>query len=59
LFGASTPLAKALVGTIDPLWLAGLMYAGSGLGLIRVLFVRVARDGDGVAALPRPDLAYH
>ena len=57
LFGASTPLAKALVGTIDPLWLAGLLYAGSGLGLIRVLFVRVARDGNGVAPLPRPDLA--
>jgi len=33
LFGASTPLAKLLVGEIDPLMLAGLLYAGSGLGL--------------------------
>src|SRR6266480_761201 len=58
LFGASTPLAKALVGTIDPLWLAGLLYAGSGLGLTLVLFVRVARDGRRNLTLPRADLAW-
>ena len=40
LFGASTPLARSLVGTIDPLWLAGLLYAGSGFGLLLVLAVR-------------------
>ena len=33
LFGASTPLAKALLGSISPVLLAGLFYAGSGLGL--------------------------
>jgi drug/metabolite transporter (DMT)-like permease len=34
LFGASTPLAKALLGGgIDPWLLAGLLYLGSGLGL--------------------------
>jgi drug/metabolite transporter (DMT)-like permease len=33
LFGASTPIAKLLVGEIPPLMLAGLLYAGSGLGL--------------------------
>jgi len=33
LFGASTPLAKVLVGEIGALMLAGLLYAGSGLGL--------------------------
>ena len=33
LFGASTPLAKALLGTIDPWLLAGLLYLGAGLGL--------------------------
>jgi drug/metabolite transporter (DMT)-like permease len=36
LFGASTPLAKTLLGTIDPWLLAGLLYAGSGLGLALV-----------------------
>src|SRR5262245_56539500 len=33
LFGASTPIAKLLVGTIDPWMLAALLYLGSGLGL--------------------------
>lgn len=33
LFGASTPFAKLLVGELSPLWLAGLLYLGSGLGL--------------------------
>src|SRR5262249_27127401 len=33
LFGASTPFAKLLVGQVPPLLLAGLLYAGSGLGL--------------------------
>jgi drug/metabolite transporter (DMT)-like permease len=32
LSGISTPLAKALVGTLSPLLLAGLLYFGSGLG---------------------------
>lgn len=33
LFGAGTPLAKMLLGTIDPWLLAGLLYLGSGLGM--------------------------
>jgi hypothetical protein len=33
LFGASTPLAKLLVGEVPPLMLASLLYLGSGLGL--------------------------
>jgi len=33
LFGASTPLAKALIGTINPWLLAGILYLASGLGL--------------------------
>jgi len=33
LFGASTPLAKLLVGSMPPLALAGLLYLGSGIGL--------------------------
>lgn len=33
LFGASTPLAKLLVGDVPPLWLGGLLYLGSGIGL--------------------------
>ncbi len=33
LFGASTPLAKLLLGEIAPLLLAALLYLGSGIGL--------------------------
>jgi len=34
LFGASTPLAKLLVGAAPPVLLAGLLYLGSGVGLL-------------------------
>jgi len=33
LFGLSTPAAKAIVGNVQPLQLAGFLYLGSGLGL--------------------------
>jgi len=33
LFGVSTPVAKLLLGTIDPAILAGLLYCGAGLGV--------------------------
>jgi drug/metabolite transporter (DMT)-like permease len=33
LFGASTPLAKLLVGGVSPLALAGVLYLASGIGL--------------------------
>ena len=41
LFGASTPFAKALVGAMPPVLLAGLLYVGSGIGLWGL---RLARD---------------
>jgi drug/metabolite transporter (DMT)-like permease len=46
LFGASTPLAKLLLGNgLDPWLLAGLLYLGSGIGLAAV---HVFRWGAGV-----------
>lgn len=41
LFGASTPYAKQFVGDMSALLLAGLLYLGSGIGL---LVLRVIRD---------------
>ena len=41
LFGASTPLAKLLGADMSPVLLAGLLYLGSGAGL---LCVRCLRD---------------
>lgn len=40
LFGASTPIAKLLLGEITPLLLASLLYLGSGLGLAGWLLLR-------------------
>ncbi|HZZ89369.1 MAG TPA: DMT family transporter [Caulobacteraceae bacterium] len=52
LFGASTPLAKRLLGDgLDPWLLAGLLYLGSGLGLG---LVHLARGALGVPAPEAP-----
>jgi len=46
LFGVSTPAAKALLGSIDPTVLAGLLYCGAGIGvavlrrIIRAWFIQ-------------------
>lgn len=44
LFGAGTPLAKALMGGVGPWMLAGLLYLGSGLGLGGLRWFRRARS---------------
>jgi drug/metabolite transporter (DMT)-like permease len=46
LFGASTPLAKLLVGEVPPLMLAGLLYLGSGIGLFAWRSIRRERPGN-------------
>jgi drug/metabolite transporter (DMT)-like permease len=59
LFGASTPLARALTGEIDPAWLAGFLYAGSGLGLSIVFALRcVTGRVTRVSPLTRGDLPW-
>ncbi len=40
LFGASTPLAKQFVGDMPALLLAGLLYLGSGVGLLGLRLLR-------------------
>jgi drug/metabolite transporter (DMT)-like permease len=55
LFGASTPLAKALVDASDPWLLAGLLYLGAGLGLG---LLRLVRGPGGEAAMTRADLPW-
>ena len=40
LFGASTPLSKALLGQATPWMLAGLLYLGSGLGLFIIQSIK-------------------
>lgn len=56
LFGASTPLAKLLVDDVSPVLLAGLLYAGSGIGLSLWILVRRMRgEPAGEASLRRSD----
>jgi drug/metabolite transporter (DMT)-like permease len=54
LFGASTPLAKLLLGELPPLALAGLLYLGSGLGLVAVRIATRSRRGAGQSATEAP-----
>jgi drug/metabolite transporter (DMT)-like permease len=57
LFGASAPAAKGLLGSTPPQLLAGLLYLGSGTGLLLVWLLR--RPGRSTeAALGRADLPW-
>ncbi|MBJ7310922.1 DMT family transporter [Rugamonas sp. CCM 8940] len=50
LFGASTPFAKLLLGHVAPVLLAGILYMGSGLGLLTFYLLRaLARRGGNTA----------
>lgn len=42
LFGASAPLSKILLGKVEPVILAGLLYLGSGLGAVLLRLFRKA-----------------
>jgi drug/metabolite transporter (DMT)-like permease len=45
-FGGSTPFAKLLLGQIAPIELAGLLYLGSGLGLLTWFVIRNFLQGE-------------
>ena len=47
LFGASVPLAKLLTGQISPVLLAGLLYLGSGIGLLALFGLGQWRSAAG------------
>jgi drug/metabolite transporter (DMT)-like permease len=60
LFGASTPAAKLLVGTLDPFVLAGLLYCGAGIGvaMVRRLLPGISRRAATQVALARSDIPW-
>jgi drug/metabolite transporter (DMT)-like permease len=59
LFGASTPLAKLLLGHVDPWFLAALLYLGSGVGLyIYSVISRALSQTKAEAPLRRGDLPW-
>jgi drug/metabolite transporter (DMT)-like permease len=56
LFGASTPLAKLLIGDIDPVLLASLLYLGSGAGIFLLRWIRhISEPAAGEARLEPRD----
>ena len=58
LFGLSTPVAKILVGAVDPWLLAGLFYLGSGLGLGGLRLGMARRREASEAPLARADVPW-
>jgi len=59
LFGASTPFAKRLLGSVDPWMMAGLLYFGAGLGLAAVHLSRTALRLPAIEApLRRADIPW-
>jgi drug/metabolite transporter (DMT)-like permease len=60
LFGASTPVAKMLLGQVDPVPLAGFLYLGSGSGLALWWGLRRQRHSRAAqeANLKRADLPW-
>lgn len=59
LFGASAPLSKLLLGSVDPWLLAGILYLGAGLGLALVHLGRSALGLPKIeASLQRADLPW-
>src|SRR5712671_3116447 len=58
LFGASAPFAKLLLRDASPQLLAGLLYAGSGLGLLVVWLLRRTRETVTEAPLTRADMPW-
>ena len=60
LFGASTPFSKLLVGHINPMLLAGILYLGSGVGLFIWLAIRglLTAHNKREAGLQRGDLPW-
>ena len=60
LFGASAPLAKILLGEVQPIPLAALLYLGSGTGAFIMLLVQRLHNGGKTieAHLNRSDLPW-
>jgi drug/metabolite transporter (DMT)-like permease len=58
LFGASTPIAKALVHESPPQLVAGLLYLGSGVGLAMVSASRRSERKRSEATMSRRDAAW-
>lgn len=55
LFGASAPLAKLLLGEMSPIVLAGLLYLGSGIGVLLIKLAQGLSTAKSEAQITKPD----
>ncbi len=60
LFGASAPISKTLLGSIEPLPLAAFLYLGSGFGSWLLLTIRNMRNQNRIVEerLTKPDIPW-
>ncbi|MBI6871216.1 DMT family transporter [Clostridium aciditolerans] len=60
LFGASAPISKLLLGSIDPVPLAAFLYIGSGIGLIIFKIIKrcINKSEDREAPLSKKDIPW-
>lgn len=60
LFGLSTPAAKRLLGSVDPIILAGLLYCGAGIGvsILRRLIPAIQSSASREVSLRRKDFPW-
>ena len=59
LYGVQVPFSKMLLATVDPLFLAGLLYLGAGTGMLAVdILERRKKAPRSEAPLSRKDLPY-
>ena len=60
LFGASAPIAKILLGDVQPIPLAGLLYLGSGISLLAVKAYQrlIQKSRETEAGITRPDIKW-
>lgn len=60
LFGASAPISKLLLGSIDPVPLAAFLYIGSGIGLIifKIIEKCINKNEEREAPLSKKDIPW-
>jgi drug/metabolite transporter (DMT)-like permease len=58
LFGATPPLSKLLLDTVNPFMLAGLLYLGAGVGLGLYSLIRGQTSGNQEASLTAKDIPW-
>ena len=60
LFGTSAPIAKVLLGDVQPIPLAGLLYLGSGVSLLALKAYQrlVQKSRETEASITRPDIKW-